>query len=86
MVVYDAESMDRARPYLVKFAEGLDREKIISRECDDDDNGEMGKSSERKKEEKGWGFYVPKAFAMHFSAEEIELVASQFREKEKIAK
>ena len=67
MVVYDAESMDRARPYLVKFAEGLDREEI--RECDE---GGMVESER----EKSGGFNVPKAFAMHFSEEEIEWVAS----------
>jgi hypothetical protein len=59
--VYDAESLDRARPYLVKFEEGLDREEI------------MGKRNESKMES---GFNVPKAFAMHFSAEEIVLVGS----------
>ena len=62
--VYDAESLDRARPYLVKFEEGLDRE-------------EMGKRNESEMEsEKDWGFNVPKAFALHFSAEEIVLVDS----------
>jgi hypothetical protein len=69
MQVYDEESLDRARPYLVKFEEGLDREENNMGERID--VGGMGEEVE----ENGWGFHVPKAFAMHFSEEEIELVA-----------
>jgi len=67
MQVYDAESLDRARPYVVKFEEGLDREEDIGGRNDGGVDGE---------EEKGGGFNLPKGFTMHFSAEEIELVAS----------
>lgn len=67
MQVYDAESLDRARPYVVKFEEGLDRE---------DNIGERNDGGTEEGEEKGGGFNLPKGFTMHFSAEEIELVAS----------
>ena len=67
MQVYDAESLDRARPYVVKFEEGLDRE---------DNIGERNDGGMEGGEEKGGGFNLPKGFTMHFSAEEIELVAS----------
>jgi hypothetical protein len=48
--VYDANEWDRARPIVVKFGEGYDRE------------GDSG------------GFNVPKAFIMHFDADELEVL------------